>query len=1265
MPRSERPLDAEDSALGRFAAGLRRLRDKAGTPTYRELAGRVNYSVAALSTAASGRRVPSLVVTLAYVRGCGGDVEEWRERWHALVAEIAAERSAGPEEEREPGERAPYLGLAAFQAAQADRFFGRDRVVEELADLAARRRFTGVFGASGSGKSSVLRAGLAARAGRGGSPVVVLTPGACPVEEFAVALAGPTGRSAPALRAELAADPAHARLLIRQAMADRPSDVDLLLVVDQFEEVFTLCRAEDEREWLIDALVAAASGPTSRARVVIGVRADFYGHCARYPALVDALRGAQVLVGPMTPEDLRETITRPAAAAGCMVEAALVSRLVADAVGRPSVLPLVSHALLETWRRRSGATLTVAGYEAAGGIEHAVARTAETVYTALTERQREIARRLFVRLTALGEGTEDTKRRVDLAEVDTGEDDAAVLEVLAAARLLTIDRETVEITHEALIRNWPRLSDWLAEDRDGLRVHRELTEAAKAWESVDRDPGALHRGTRLTLADDWARDHGGALNPAEREFLAASLAARAREQAAVRRRTRRLQQFAGLLAVLLLLAAGAIVVAVRAENTATERRDTALARKAVGDAAAIRATNPALSVQLSLAAYRLAPMPETRDGLLSTLATPYAARITAHTDRVYSASYSEDGRLLATASADRTVRLWDVANPFQPRQLGTIGDNTGAARFRPGGRVLATAGADRTVRLWDLADPARPRRLTVLTGHTSNVTAVSFSRDGRLLATGGETVRLWDLTNLRAPREVGAVPVSAGSVRSAELSPDGSLLALTGPDHGTALWNVRDPAQPRRMSTVDGQSRSAFSPDGRLLATADDRDYSPNLWEVSDPERPRRVSVLAGHTAAVTTLRFSPDGKLLATAGDDNTVLLWDVTDPARAPRIAALAGHTNTVYALAFSPDGSTLASGGGDRTLRLTDLAALPLADHADTVVSAAFSADGRMIATAGMDRTVRLLDAADPLRPRPLATIRQPDAMFTAEFSRDGRSLITASRDRTARLWDLADPARPRELSVLTGHTAAVSRAVLSPDGRLAATASWDGTVRLWDLADRSRPRLLGVAAGHSGGADAVAFSPDGRLLGTGAEDGVLRLWDVADPGHPRLVSAGTGHADSIGRLAFSPDGRHLATGSNDHTVRLWDFSDPRSPRTTAVVGGHSDAVYGVAFSPDGRRLVTGGQDRTVRLWDVGDPGKPVDQGVLSGHSDGVTGAAFSPDGRFVLTASSDHTVRLWETSPERAAARACALGYPRISRAEWDASFPELDYRPPCP
>ncbi len=1238
MPRPERPLESADEALRQFAADLRGLREKAGGPTYRELSKIAHYSPSVLSEAANGRSRPSLAVTLAYVDACGGDRGEWEQRWREL--------DDSPPEIQDSGEP-PYVGLAAFQADDADRFFGRDKLVTELRARVRQRRFAGVFGPSGSGKSSLLRAGLVAGTA---TPTLLFTPGPNPIEECAVQLAALTGGSAAQLRTELHEDPRNLHLLVRQAVAREPDGTDLLLVIDQFEETFTLCPDRDERTRFIEALVHLATADTSRARVVIGVRADFYGHCAQYPQLVAALNDAQILVGPMSVEELREAITAPAARVGCMVESALVSKVIADTAGEDAVLPLVSHALLETWRRRSGARLTLAGYEAAGGIHHAIARTAEDVYTSLDESQREIARRIFLRLVALGEGTEDTKRRVRLRELDADNPDTrAVLDRLAGARLLTLHSDTVEIAHEALIRCWPRLRDWLSDDREGLRVHRHLTEATDAWESAEQDPGALLRGTRLARAGDWAAEHAGLLTLREKDFLDTSLSAQAAEQTAARRRTRRLRQLVALLAVLLLLASAATVFAVGAQREATEQRDIALARKVVGDAEALQATNPALAGQLSLAAYRLTRIPEARDSLLAATSAPAVSRLTGHTADVQSVAVDPSSHLLATASTDKTVKLWDISDPQRPSPVATLTGHTdivNSAAFGPD--TLATASSDGTIRLWDLQNQSP----IVLTGHKGPVYSVAFSRDGTMASAGSDKiVRLWN----RQHQEIAALAGHTASIRSVAFSPDGSTLASAGNDGTIRLWDVQTHSSTILTGHIGAIRSIAFSPDGSTLVSGG-VDKTVRLWNVSQHVS---TAILTGHTDFVDAVAFSADGRYLASGGNDYTVHLWSLFGTPQ--ELAVLNGHTNIVNSVTFSPDGRSLITGSADKTVRVENLTQLVFARHTDAVRSAVFSPDGRIVATSSNDRTARLWDISDPLRPHELAVIQQPSTLWSALFSPDGKLLATSHDDGTARLWDVTDPRNPRALGAVT-HSEAIWSTRFSPDSRTLASVGGDA-VRLWDISDPTNPRPRGTVPDRP--ITSVRFSPDGRLLATANADNTAGLWDISSPDLPRELSALRGHTARVTQVAFRPDGHVLATASWDHDIRLWDIADAASPKELSVLRGHTETVTSVAFRSDGQALVSGSHDRTARLWDVSDTRNPQALSTLAGHSGVVVSVGFGPDGHLVVTGSQDRTARLWQTDVDSAAAQVCARAYPAISQAEWNQYFPSLSYQPPCP
>ncbi|MFI1480296.1 XRE family transcriptional regulator [Streptomyces sp. NPDC020747] len=1269
-------MDSGEGPLRELAAGLRQLRQKAGTPPYRELAERAHYSISTLSSAASGQRLPTLAVTLAYVRACDGDVAAWERRWRDAAVRLG-EGHAVVEPAEEPGTPQPYAGLRSFREQDAEWFFGREQLVEELAGRLESRRFVVVIGASGSGKSSLLRAGLVPRL-QPEATVVVLAPGPRPLEECAVRLGALAGVSPGGLYGELRRDPENLDRLVRQIGVRSQEDGGIVLVVDQFEETFTLCRDDTERRSFIEALVTAASAESGRCRVVLGVRADFYAHCTHHPLLVEAMRDAQVPVGPMNIEELRRAVVRPAQQAGCTIEGALLASLTAQAHGQAGMLPLLSHALLQTWRRRRGNALTLEAFEAAGGLEGSLARTAEEFYGQLEPEQRKLARRVFVRLTALGDGTEDTRRPTRLEELEglagqsDGADIAGVLDRAARARLLTLGHERVEVAHEALIRCWPRLHGWLSEDRDALRVLRQLTDAAHAWETLGRDPGALYRGTRLDMAAALDR---GSLSVKEREFLDVSRTAADGEQAAARRGARRLRRLTLLLTVLLVTASATALYAVRAQGTATRQRNIALSQKVADQATALRSTNPALATQLSLAAYRLAPTTEARSSLLSAFATPYATRLTGHSDNVNAVAYRADSRTLVTGSNDNTARLWNIGKPHRPRPLATLAGHTekvSHVAFSSDGHTLATASWDDTVRLWDVVDPRRPHRTAVLRGHTGDVNAVAFSPDGTALATASTdgTVRLWDVTDPRSPRATATLRAgddTRAAVVSVAFGPDGRTLAAAGFDRAVQLWTLNASGGARRSATLTGHTAAVswvvFSPDGKTLASAS-WDRTVRLWNLASPGRPARSVVLTGHSDGVRSVAISPDGRTLASAGLDRTVGVWDISDTRRPQRSAVLTGHTDAAVFVAFSPDGRTLASAGDDQTARLWDLATATLHGHTDAVCAVAVSPDGRTLATGGHDRTARLWDITAPRRPRELATLtRHKDAVCGLATSPDGRTLATGSHDGTARLWDISDPRDPRELATLTGHGNHVNTVAFSPDGNTLATAGLDGTVRLWDVEDARRPRESTSAIGHSRGANAAVFSPDGTVLATGGWDRTVRLWNVGDPRHPKRLDTSPALSEGVSAVAFSPDGDTLATTEFGGETRLWSVEGRRLHRT-AVLDGHVGAAYSPVFSTDGNTLATMGSDGTARLWDTTDPGRPHALASLSSENSYLA-AAFGPDGHSLVTAGADRTTRLWETTPKRVADRVCRLSRPTITRPEWRKYFGNLAYRPPCP
>ncbi|NBM17118.1 WD40 repeat domain-containing protein, partial [Streptomyces sp. GC420] len=1036
-----------------------------------------------------------------------------------------------------------------------------------------------------------------------------------------------------------------------------------------------------------------AGGPVDSAVVVLGLRADFSGNCLDFPELAPVFTDGLFVLPPMSVAELRESITRPAELGGVTLEPGLVPLLLRDAGLRddpagagaepaqpgptgagaagagparaatgaaPSpatapddtlsgVLPLVSHALMATWQQREGSTLTVAGYERTGGIRGAVARTAEDVFARLYPAEQRTIRRILVRLVHVTEGagatagatrrrmsrTALTEQMEQLADADGA---AAALDAFVRARLITIDSDTVEITHEALLDAWPRLRGWIDADRAGLLIHQQLTLAAEEWEREDRDPSLLYRGTRLHTVRSWAAERGGLdgsdgrsrLGPREEAFLRASRAEEESREQQTKRQVRLQQRMLAALVVLLLFALTAGGLAYQQREGALDQERVARSRALAVQSTSLASGQPESSMLLAEEAYRAEATTEARGALLSTQSQPFSARLRGHEGPVNAVAFAPGGRTLATAGSDGTVTLRRVADRRTTARF-TVPGRVRSVAFSPDGRTLAATSTKGPVRLWDTAGD---RTEVVLPALTEGARAVAFDPGGRTLATAGAdgTVHLWDTSRDRGgprdrgdsrdrpePRPLEPLLGHVGRVNCLAYAPDGRTLVSAGADGTVRLW---DPVRARPLSVLKGHTDevlgAAFAPDGRTLATGGG-DRTVRLW---DMEESRTKATLTGHSDDVNGLAYTPDGTTVVSAGGDGTTRLWDV----RAGRLTTtLAGHTDYVLGVAVGSGGTVLATAGFDKTVVLWDLRAAALTPRPFTEIwQAAYSKDGRLLATADADHTVRLWDVA---RRRVLATLPgHRGSVFSVAFDRDGRTLASAGSDGTVRLWDVA--AR-RSLATLTGHEGDVFAVAFAPDGRTVASAGADRTVRLWDVAGR---RQLTKLAGHTDFANDVAFSPDGRTLASAGDDLTVRLWDLT--GRRRPVEL-TGHTGAVQGVAFSPDGRTVASSGNDGTVRLWDA---RRHRHTATLTGHTGSVRGLGFAPDGQTLASSGNDRTVRLWDVA--GRRA-WATLTGHANAVRGVDFAPDGRTVASSSNDGTVRLWDLDVGARLAEICRL------------------------
>ena len=916
----------------------------------------------------------------------------------------------------------PYQGLHVFEPEDAPFFFGREALLADVLARLAEARVLVVVGPSGSGKSSFLRAGLVAAIWRGAlmdckdARVMVLTPTDRPIDELAMRVSLLRNVAAGSLLEDLRADSRHLDLAIRQALVGADERARVVLVVDQLEELFTLCRHDAERRLFLDALLQAQRAPGSRTILVLAIRADFYGRLAAHAELAGVAQDHQALVQSMRADDLRRVIEEPATAAGLSLETGLAETMLEDLGEEPGSLPLLSHALLETWARRRGRRLTLAGYRESGGVRGAIAKTAESVVGRLEPAQRAIARRVFVSLTQVGEGAEPTRRRVRISDLvpanETGAAMQQVLDVLAGERLVMLGDDTVEMAHEALLSHWPRLRDWLEEDREGLALHRRLSEAARGWENRARDPDELYRGARLAAASDWAEQRIAELQTVERDFLDASQKAETTELQAAKRRARRLRALVLVLASLVGIAALATTLAVRKTRDAQSAQRLALVRSLAADAQRNLDRNIHLAALLGLEALRLSsedagePGVEVRSAVLSTLPALQQAR-GGLTGRMGAIALSPDGRTLCSVSEDDLLQLWDVR---RRRPLGQPLKHPGALRlaFSGDGRTLASVSFDEgSVRVWDV----RTRKQRALISHPM-VSDVAFSGDGHTLAvsareSGNATVQVWDLQTHRPlgpARDIGADAVG--------LSPNGrAVTTASAIERDVQFWDARTGRPLRRPLKLPYTEHVAFSADGRTLVTASSDDHT--AWV-----RDARTGRPLGPPVRPTTfeeLALSNDRRTLVTLHyREGTVRAWDVRSRRPLGRSAPHPG-TNKV---ALSADGRTLAAASADEVQFWDVRARRPLEQairHAN-VNAVAFSGNGRTLAsTSGGE--VRLWDLrsrrplAGPVRQSAIRHVGLSDDFLTVVFAEaSGRRARpeglrrTTSETRGVRLWKL---------------------------------------------------------------------------------------------------------------------------------------------------------------------------------------------------------------------------------------------------------------------
>ncbi|CAN5796859.1 hypothetical protein BH23ACT12_BH23ACT12_07020 [soil metagenome] len=1104
-----------------------------------------------------------------------GSMTEWAE----ACAGVLEGDGAGTVIPAAAGVACPYKGLAAFQPGDAALFFGRGPLVDQLVFGFSGHSTLVIGGPSGSGKSSLMRAGLLAALAQGalpGSqswPQTILTPGVHPLDALWARLGDLAGAPLPDIFSlEEAPGAAAARLVGAGVVA-----------VDQFEELFTACPDRAERQTFLSVLEALSSRDPAQVRVVICVRADFYGACAVHPWLASVINANQVLVGPMSRAGLRDAVEGPARRVGLRLEEGLADRILDDAGDDSGALPLVAHALVETWIRRQGRILTLAGYAASGGVAGAVARTAEQLWGQLDHRRRAAAKSLILRLIRPGDGVPDTRRFDPWPEIGEDQTVREVTLELAGARLVTVDDRGVELAHESLLRNWPRLASWLEEGRDSLRTRDRLEQAAREWDRSGRDKDLLLRGVPLAAALEWSKtlgEHG----PGEpvRSFLAAGESTRdavlradaARREREREARKRRMTVLGVLTAVALLASVAAMVGFGRARNDARRAADQ-LSRNLATLAAQQAQSDPFLATMLAAESLsRLEPpLVEARSALVEARAALGGEGLVPYGDPIpvgdaLTVAVDPEGRTAAVGGRDGSITLWDLESLRLTARLTGPERGIQEAAFSPDGSWLVAASDDESVWRWDLGPQAGEG--TRLASLGSIVWSVAVSPDGTTVAATTQVGEVW-LLDAGTGHPVGE-PVARGEFLSVAFSPDGTTLLAGDGSGGVSVWSL--------------------------------------------PSRQLRYPVLAAHTSDVWEIVVSPDRPAFLTVSSDGTTRFWGLDTGARLEHgpYDSDSGAPRGLVGATLAPGGGILTLGGPDGTLYAWSLDQRRFTDtwgpvHSDTITDASRSADGTALVTLSNDQTIRVFN--QDARPGASSAAPGPGGNLYSVAAAGGRIAVGTGTGVVVVL----DSATRQELARLPGHEGRVFAVAFAGPGRL-VTGDSEGTLRFWDW--ENEKAVARVEGAHRGAVNSVAARGD--LIATGGADRRVRLWSIDDlqpAGELQRLSA------EVTDVAISDGGMVVAATRSGEVARFDDEGNAEGEPFQA----EDNTIWGLAVSPDGQTLAVATDDEVVATWSLGSTPERLQE--MSSHSGGTLDVAFIDD--WTLAASSrSGDIRLWDVA-----------------------------------
>ena len=1169
-----------------------------------------------------------------------------RELERSLREAVAEERTTEGQE-GEPADETtpapcPYRGLHAFREEDAPFFFGREVFAERLVETLATKPMVGVIGPSGSGKSSVVFAGMLPRlreAGLAGSGLVDAThaepgadrrpwtvlhmrPGAEPFHALAAVLV-------PLLEgADSRTDRLIATRKMTDALADGTLDVGhvlgdvrrdhpelgpLLFIVDQFEELYTLCPDIAVQRRFQDLLFETAFGANGAGpvRLALTLRADFMGHATAYRPFSDAIQDHNVILGPMNAEELTRVIARPAELQGRTFEPGLVERIRRDVGEEAGSLPLLEFALTKLWEGQVAGTLTHASYEALGQVEGAVARHADAVYEGLEEDDRALARKVIVQMVRPGEGTEDTRRIARREEL--GDEGWGLVRQLADARLVVTNRdeegrETAEVVHEALIRTWGRLKEWMAEDRRFRTWQERLRFAIRQWEEAGRDEGALLRGVPLAEAEAWAKERGAELTGEEASFVAASGAAAAARLAARRAmeaRSRRLLRSLALVGtVAAIVGTGLAVVAQRARRQADDEsiRSRSLALAAQSGTALERQQRD-LAFSLAREATRLEIVhPAARLALTNAAYEPgLRRRFPGHDRWIFAIDMSADGHFVASGGYDGEIKVWDVASGELAWVQPDLGSPITALDFHPDGERLLSVSTGGRIREWDVETGAPVG--VELPGPAGATDLQYLPSEGHVIGVGdGGRLSVWDLNTAR---EVIRLVGHMGQVTDVDTDALGRFALSGGEDRRVLLWSL---VTGQRLRVLEGHedrvTAVAISPDGRLgLSGSQFGDRSVRLWDLETGEELRRFT---GHGQAVQRVAFTGDGRRALSGSNDGTLQLYDVGERSVERLIKAEAmGHA------AFGAGGRTVAFSVIDRSIRVEDLdhGALihRLVGEHDFVTDVSIDPSSERILTGSWDGSVREWDANSGRQLRHLGD--HADAVYRVEYGPEGRYAASVGTDEVVRVWDLD---AGMQLHALEGHTGTVSDVAFTPDGNRLVSGSWDRSLRVWEVATGALLHRFDVGSQAVGG---LSVSPDGRTALAGGGFGVVSHVDLETGENLATLE---GHTGTVFETVFAADGKTALSTAD--TLIHWDLEREVALRSIEL----AEIGYSVDISTDGRLALTGTGDGRVTVWDLA---SGLALRHLDGHAEGVDAVAFSPDGRFAVSGSRDDSAIVW--------------------------------------